>query len=255
MYKHILIILVSILTLTSCADERHGKTPLDELIKKLDAEKNFTIILYDMEEEGTFSPTYKHQYKVITNGPDSIPVEAIQEWVEVPEDFFIQHENDMGMEIAAKKNGVVSKQTAPAGYTNYVGNTQYGTWKSDASGNSFWEFYGKYAMMSSMIGMMSAPLYRTSYIDYDQNYRGQRPYYGNTINGVPEYGTYSAHNASQNRKYTTNNKFKERVQNSTTRSTNTTIAGQRSVTSPSQRSDRKSFSRPSSTRSFSRRRK
>ena len=39
--------------------------------------------------------------------------------------------------------------TAPPG-SEYIGNTNYGRWKQDFSGHSFWVFYGQYAMFSAL---------------------------------------------------------------------------------------------------------
>jgi len=240
MNRAISLVLMMILV-SGCSAPQHGKTPLDDLIKSLDAEKNFTILLYDMETEGVFSNTYKHQYKIITDDGAGKINEKITDWVEVPEKFFILHENDMGMEIASKKDGVVKKQVAPPGYSNYVGNPQYGQWSTRADGTSFWEFYGQYAMLSSMMGMLSAPIYRQQYQDYGRYREMNRPYYGQTLpDGRPQYGTYSDHPNHQTKRYAQTNTFKSKVAESTQRSASTqnTVAGQRTTTTtkPAQRS-------------------
>jgi hypothetical protein len=54
----------------SCSEEKKVfvNTPIDQLIKKLDTKKTFSIILYDMDiEEGSSADVYKHKYKVITS--------------------------------------------------------------------------------------------------------------------------------------------------------------------------------------------
>jgi len=66
MVRNSILFLLTACLLFSCGEE-FKKTPVDALIKELDKEKNFTIILYDMDTEGSWSTTYKHQYKVITN--------------------------------------------------------------------------------------------------------------------------------------------------------------------------------------------
>lgn len=45
--------------------------------------------------------------------------------------------------------------TAPVG-SEYIGNTNYGQWKQDSNGTSFWAFYGQYAMFSRLF---SGPSY------------------------------------------------------------------------------------------------
>jgi uncharacterized membrane protein YgcG len=216
---------ISLLILSCGSDEGFKKTPVDELIIKLDDQKDFTIILADMDAESkTFSTTYKHRYKIITNGADSMPKEELTDWYEVHKNFFDQHVNDLGMEICSKSDGKVEKVVSPPGYSNYVGNARYGSWQTDNSGNSFWAFYGQYAFMSSMIGLMTNPIYRSSYYDYRNNYRGVgQPYYGTTSSGAPAYGTYSAHSQATNPNFhnrlNSNSAFRNKVNSSVSRST------------------------------------
>ncbi len=216
---------LSVSLLASCGSSKEfATTPLDELIKKMDKENSFTIILYDMDVEGSWSKDYKHKYKIITdekvNDSTFKPKEKMTDWMPVSENFFEMHANDMGMEIAAKTDGKVTKQTAPPGYSNYVGNKQYGNWQTNSSGGSFWAFYGQYAFMSSMMGLMAGPVSRTGYNSYNSSYRGVRPYYGTSTS---KYGTFSAANRKANpsfaNKMSTNSSFKNKVQSSASRST------------------------------------
>lgn len=229
-----------------CNVEIVGKTPVDEMIKDMTDIKNFTIILYDMDVEGTFSKTYKHQYQVIKE-VDSIPEEKITEWHEVSESFFNKNIDNMGMEIAAKADGKVSKNVAPPGYSNYVGNSQYGQWRTGNDGSSFWEFYGKYAFMSSMFHMFTMPVRRSYWDDYRGGYYGTgRPYYGpKTSSGSYTYGTGSAYNRKTNTKSTwfsksSNQSFRERVKSRVSRSTSSkrSRSGSRYSSSSRSRSSR-----------------
>jgi hypothetical protein len=175
-----------------------------------------------MNVEGGWPDTYKHKYKVIKEREDGTPYEELTDWYEVSEKTFSFYENDMGMEIASKVDGKVTKETSPPGYSRYVGNDRYGTWRTDSGGNSFWAFYGQYAFMSSMIGLVAGPVYRTGYYDYYNNYRGRRPYYGTMTNGRYRYGTLSDASRKQNpafhRRSTTNSALKNRVSNNISRS-------------------------------------
>jgi len=167
------------------------KSPVDILIRDLSQKESFSIILYDMDVTGSFAKSYQHQYKVITIENDE-PHEELTQWYQVSEPFFMQNENNMGMEIAAKsQDGKISKTASPPGYSSYVGNSQYGHWV-DRGGSSFWEFYGRYAMMSSLFNMMSYPIYRNHYMDYRSNYYGRQPYYGPKTSAGYTYGTKSA---------------------------------------------------------------
>lgn len=264
--KKFLSLLAAIALLTACGGgNEFVKTPLDILIRDMDAIPEYTIMLYDMDVEGTLSETYKHRYKIISQKDTaSKPEERITDWYEVPEVFFEQHANDMGMELVSKKDGKVTKEVAPAGYSNYVGNNRYGQWKTHSDGSSFWEFYGQYAFMSSMIGMMSQPIYRNSYYDYRDNYRGYgRPYYGPTdVRGMPSYGTNSQHGQSVNpdfqRRLDTKPSFKDKVNDRVQRSSSSSSrvrsgsASRRSDTGAKPGSTSRSSSRYGSSSSSSR---
>jgi hypothetical protein len=218
--------------------QKFVKSPIDNLIRDMDSERNFTIILYDMDfEDNLMSDVYKHRYKVITE-KDGKPSERITDWMQVSESTFLEHQNNMGMEVASKVDGRLTKVAAPPGYSRYVNNPQYGHWVSSPGGGSFWEFYGQYAFMSSMLGLMSSYINRGAYMDYKANYYGNRPYYGPMVNGRPSYGTLSEHSMRANPDFHSRTggaqAFKERVNSKVSRSTGrSTSSGSRSVSSGS----------------------
>lgn len=262
MKKFLLALPVALFWLASCGDggeRKFVKSPLDNLIRDLDAEKNFTIILYDMDMEDKLGrDVYKHRYKIITM-KDSVPQERITDWMEVDEQFFFEHEKNMGMEIASKTDGKVSKVVAPPGYSNYVGNPQYGQWRTNPDGSSFWEFYGKYAMISNMLGLVGSMINRNSYYDYRDNYWGRRPYYGALPDGSPAYGTYSPHGQRANPDFYSRtggaNSFKEKVNSRVTRSSSSPRSSSSSSSFFGSGSSRKSSSSPSPSRSSGGRRR
>ncbi|UZR94633.1 hypothetical protein [Chondrinema litorale] len=226
--------------LVSCGGSDFKKAPVDVMIRDMDSLQNYTIILYDMDVESGFPDKYKHRYKIIKEKPDGTPYDELTNWYDVDESTFAYYENDMGMEVASKLDGKVTKETSPPGYSKYVGNQKYGNWRTDNSGRSFWEFYGQYAFMSNMIGLFRTPIYRTGYYDYYNNYRGRRPYYGPVSNGSYKYGTLSSLSRKQNpnffKRATTNNALKSRVNNSISRSSSssrTTRSSSRYSTSSS----------------------
>ncbi len=148
---------------------------LDKIIKQLRGESDFTIVLYDMNYE---SNKYYHQYQTLIPETDSTFGQNVTDWLEVSETFFQKHVDNLGMELAHKQNNVLEKETAPAGYSQYVGNEHYGHW-TQRNGTSFWEFYGRYAFMSSMFHLIARPAYRDYWYDYNNSYRGMgRTYYG-----------------------------------------------------------------------------
>ncbi|HKJ40974.1 MAG TPA: hypothetical protein VKA27_02725 [Sunxiuqinia sp.] len=228
------------------ADEHWQKSPLDEIIKSLSDEPNFTVLLYDMNavEQSSGSTEYKHQYKVLINRPDTVLTRETK-WYDVSPAFFKKHIDDMGMELASKKDGVLHKQVAPAGYTNFVGNSQYGHWV-DRGGSSFWEFYGRYAFMSSMFHMMTFPAHRAYWNDYYHGYYGGgRAYYGPAGNHI--YGTSHYTSSTAGSKSTWGQKsssFKQNVKSRVSRSVSSSRT--RSYSSSS------SYSNSRTTRSSSR---
>lgn len=212
------------------------KSPVDELIKQMNGEQNFSIILFDMDADEA-SNKYRHQYQILIERPDTV-LEKKTDWKNVSETFFSQHINNMGMEIASKKNGTVTKQAVPAGYNHYVGNEKYGHWV-DRGGSSFWEFYGKYALISSVFNMMTYP--RSHWYDYRQGgyYGGSRGYYG--PGGSSYYGTKNYTSSSRGKSSTWGSKstsFKDKVRSKVSRS--------------SSKSSRFSNTRKSSTKSYNR---
>ncbi len=251
--KHLLasfLVIFSATFLTSCgSSEKVVKDPIDNYTLELEKYKTYSVILHDMDlEENTFSSDiYKHQYKFILPATDTtggkIVRDSLSSWQNVSEQTFDKNLDNMGMELLSKNDeGKISKIPSPPGYTNYVGNQNYGSWQSGSNGNSFWAFYGQYAFMSSMLGMMnSRPIYRNSYNDYNRNYRGSRPYYGTTTTGQRAYGSGSATSQAMNSK----SRFKSNVASKISRS------GTGSSTRSSGSSARSSRSTGSSSRSRS----
>jgi hypothetical protein len=128
---------------------------------------------------------YYHRYMIIEND-----VETESDWQKVGEAVFAGNLNNLGMDIISKPYGMyeseVIRNAAPPGLA-YVGNEKYGSWQKDASGSSFWSFYGKYAFLNALLGGN-----RYFYNDWDlwrRDYRGRRPYYGKNKDGSPMYGT------------------------------------------------------------------
>ena len=186
------LLLIPLLFL-SCRSNDFEKSPVDELIRDMTDTPVYSIILYDMNEEGSFFKDYQHQYRIIKESKEgATPEEVITDWMPVSEDFFNRNIDNMGMEIAAKSaDGTVSKTAAPPGYSNYVGNEKYGQWQQGSNGQSFWAFYGQYALLSSLFNMGTFPARRSYYDDYRGSRQAGRPYYGPISNGRPTYGTNS----------------------------------------------------------------
>ncbi len=218
----------------SCIDSnsnRFTKSPIDELIRDMDSISSFVIILYDMDYDES-ADLYKHQYQLLIDIPrgatdttdttDTIEQKRT-DWNDVSPELFKKHMEDMGMEVASKKDGVVNKSVSPAGYSNYVGNEKYGHWQQ-RNGGSFWEFYGKYMFLSSMFRMSMYPVNHGYYNNYRRNYYNTgKSYYGN--NGQKTYGTSSTYNKSNSntRWNKKSSAFKQKVNSRVVRSTQNRI--------------------------------
>lgn len=260
--KIIIIFIIGFFVLKTCNNRSNRRTssstttlssweksPVDNLIKKLNSEQNFSIILLDMDAR---DGKYYHQYNVLIERPDTILTEETG-WENVSDAFFATNVNNMGMEIVSKKDGKVSKQASPAGYNHYIGNEKYGQWR-ERNGTSFWEFYGQYAFMSSMFNLMAYPARRSYYDDYYRGgYYGSRPYYGPS--GRDIYGTksYTASGSGKSSNWGSKpSSFKQNVRSQVARSSSSSTS--RSYSSGSRYSNRnsRSSSRYSSSSSRSR---
>ncbi len=163
--------------------------PLERLQGELDRYPEYSVILADMREEGTFSTEYWHQYRVTTGeseegSDDLVYAENIRDLERVDRGTFARYQPYLGMVILSKgTDGNVDHDQHPPGY-QYVGNERYGQWRGDGRGGSFWEFYGRYALISHMIGGFGRPIYRNDWNSY-RDFRGRgRPYFGSGTYGT-----------------------------------------------------------------------
>lgn len=141
---------------------------------------SYIVVLDDMKEDGNVFTEYYQKYKIASG--EQV---AATDWQKVNEEFYRKTENFLGMTIWGKDaTGKPITSPAPPSYS-YVGNPEYGQWKNDSSGSSFWEFYGKYAMLSNVLGFAGNLIYRNNYNGYRQSQMMGRPFYG--VNN--QYGT------------------------------------------------------------------
>jgi hypothetical protein len=208
------------LALSSCGDGG-GPDPVARFQKQLQTQPQYSVILNDMKEEGNFVPTYFHQYRVdIGENQDVHPFE------EVSEEIYNKYEPYLGMVLVSKnEKGEVTNTPFPNGY-QYVGNPQYGNWRQDQSGNSFWEFYGQYMLMSQVMNWAGMGMGRGHYDDYRSNLQSRQPYFG----ANKEYGTTGTATKKQKpdfyarraaRKSASSGRFEDKVNRRIGRSKNT----------------------------------
>lgn len=146
--------------------------------------------------EDVYTKDY-HKYTFVRNGVET----ASKNWEVVDEEDFDDYADSLGMEIMSKPYGKFEEEAndvqAPPGM-NYVGNEHYGRWQKDPqSGDNFWEFYGKYAFFSNMMG--GNRYYYNDWDNWNRNYRRKGPYYGGSGSGTAVYGTYGSHVRSSTR--------------------------------------------------------
>ncbi|MGY6648191.1 hypothetical protein [Wenyingzhuangia sp. IMCC45574] len=215
---HFLSFFLATFLFISCGSERkkYVKSPIDNIITQYIDEQNYSVILADMNYDEN-QDAYFHKYKIVVpKGTAENETDfniTTSDWKKVSPVVFEQYQNDLGMTILSKKDGVLDKKSAPAGYDNYVGNKKYGHWKTDSRGTSFWEFYGQYAFMRSLFGWGSGYRYYRDDYRYYGYYRGRSNYYGR--NNSFGTSTYKNSNSTWSSKPRT---FKQRVQSKVKRS-------------------------------------
>ena len=154
--------------------------PVEKLQKELVQEKEYAIILNDMQVGGNFFSSYYHQYRI-----DKGEIKDIRPFVEVSERFYNKNQPFLGMALAAKTpDGKVTTSPFPNGY-QYVGNPEYGRWRQNDSGGSMWEFYGKYMLMSQVMNWAGFGMSRHHYGNYNNSRTNGQPYFGTR----KQYGT------------------------------------------------------------------
>jgi hypothetical protein len=149
-----------------------GELPVEQLKELQKDVATYSILLEDMKEEGNFLKTYFHKYRVVQEQEG-----WTTDWVEVPENYYQMNEQFLGMSLVTKKEGEYNNKATPPGY-GYVGDQRYGRWRRDERGGSFWEWYGKYALFSSLFGGWYRPIYMRDYDVYRGYSSRNRPFFG-----------------------------------------------------------------------------
>lgn len=194
----LVMLLLAVFLIGSCG----SNLPLDRLKERLAQYDEYTVILNDMNTDGLFFKDYYHQYKVVyamDDMPDSLQYSSyISDWFEVPEKEYAKYQNMLGMVVLAKTpDGDIKEGTPyPPGY-RYVGNSNYGRWRTDHTGRSFWEFYGQYALLSQLLGAYNRPIYRNDWDTFTTYSRRGQPYFGPN----KEYGTYGSYTKTTNKSF------------------------------------------------------
>ncbi len=135
--------------------------------------------------------TYFHKYILEENGETKET-----DWEQVDESVYEANLEFLGMAILSKPYGMFEEdrltQAAPPGMA-YVGNPKYGEWKQDTTGDRFWSWYGKYALFSYLFFSPPSYFHYNSWSGWHNNYRYQKPYFGEAKDGLAPYGTQGAY--------------------------------------------------------------
>ena len=167
-----LILPVLFVLLSGCTGSSSRNIPINKIKQSLKDQPTYSIILDNMKYKGSFFKTYFHKYLVVQPGGS-----WKTGWLKVPESYYKQNRKFLGMALLTKKDGKLEKGVAPPGY-GFVGDSRYGRWARDSQGDSFWEFYGKYAFFSSLFGGWYHPVRMSDYRVYNQDRSLNRPFFG-----------------------------------------------------------------------------
>ncbi len=199
-----LILATSITVLiVSCGNvERAGVSvpiePTEELIEALNGTE-FSIVLNDMNiDEQNGKDLFQHKYHVLKVIKDALIVDSL-DWQTVNKDFFLKHENDLGMEIVSNHNNKLSRVAKPVGFDWAVGNEKHGQWEVETDSTktgtgpqrSYWRPHTSSGLF--WYWMLSRRTYQSHYAGHRAYSNTGKTYYGKTQNGGTTYGTNSAY--------------------------------------------------------------
>jgi hypothetical protein len=195
-------------TLITAAEKLHTdsallpqkRTEIEGLIAQLNT--SWDKVLVDMEKSGR---THKEQVRTVSTPKDG-QTTSKEQWVEVSEAQYDSVKNNLGMSIEHKALGKydveADRVAQPAGFAYMAPpgqRNQYGYWDQRGGGQSFWVWYGQYALMRDLLfNNRYVPLPSYDYYQYrDYRSRGQT-YYGRDESGSgTRYGTSGSSTAER----------------------------------------------------------
>lgn len=195
-FFHIIIVLL----LASCGGTVIPTNPVQEMKKEFESKEAYTIVLYDMDlQDGK----YKHQYQVFDLiGGKKVEIQRT-EWKDVGDDYFLLHEDDLGMEIFSKMpDGKYNHLVSPPGFTHFIGNSNFGQWSSEGASTAsdtslIWKFDAtneNALAIESALGIVGLDITKGEYERFQERYYLNRPFYGTQYNtDTTKYGTRSHH--------------------------------------------------------------
>jgi len=157
------------LTIGGCGEPDN---PLKGIEASLKDNPSYSVVLEDMKEEGNFLKEYYHKYKVVQEEDAQTT-----DWLRVPESLYQDLLPLLGMVVAGRVAGELLTAAAPPAYP-YVGNTRYGSWRSDSTGRSYWAFNQGLPLIAALAANTHPPIYRSDYDAYRQAKSVKQPYFG-----------------------------------------------------------------------------
>ena len=185
--------------LVGCSGTEVPQSPLTKVVNGMGKSGSYTITLADMDVK---SNKFTHRYKIYKIAKDS-SITISYKRIQVTEDFFLLHEDNFGMELSSRdQSGHVNNLVTPPGFTNIIGQPYYGEWKAfydttlytEYLDSTFWVFNDKHKKLERELGLDGLNVSKSEFVDFQQNYLLNRPYYGNaTAPDSTKYGTRSSH--------------------------------------------------------------
>lgn len=224
--KKLFFILVTVILITACGGDdikpaKEVSIEPTEMFIIQNKTKDFSIVLDDMKigEESDFM-VYQHKYNILTVKNDSLHTKET-DWATVSQDYFVKHENDLGMEIVSNHDNKLSRVAQPVGFGWAIGNKKHGEWEavqkdstSTAStsnnNNRRWRSNNSSFFFWYWLGSRRNT-YARDYNGYQTNRRQGLAYYGSRNNS---YGTQSAYQQSKRSSFFTRKKNNSSTWNS-----------------------------------------
>jgi hypothetical protein len=176
------------------------RTEIEGLIGQLNT--SWDKVLVDMDKS---RGTYREQVRTVSTPKDG-QTTSKEDWVDVSEAKYDAQKNNLGMSIEHKPLGKydveADRVAQPAGFAYMAPpgeRNQYGYWEQRSGGQSFWVWYGQYALMRDLLfNHHYYPLPSYDYYEYrDYRTRGQT-YYGRDESGSgARYGTQGSTTAER----------------------------------------------------------
>jgi hypothetical protein len=185
---------------TAADSLRNGNASLPgkvEELKKLTGQLYFSWdkLLVDLEKNREKIRTVRT--RLADSNAKNGEVGSDEEWIQVSRAQYAAIEKNLGMAVEHKSAGKydfeAERTPQPAGFAYMAppsqGSNQYGYW-DHRGGQSFWVFYGQYALMRDLLFNRDyRPLDTREWNSYRDYQRSGRTYYGRDEHDEPKYGT------------------------------------------------------------------